>query len=75
MVECELKNGHQKDMCWQEIGLLAHDLLVILDAIASQYMWSLHDSESSLWQLIGNSDKLKKIIGYKHNLDLLIILH
>jgi hypothetical protein len=75
MVEGELENGHQKDMCWQELGLLAQDLLVILDVIVNHYMWSFHDSESSLWQLIGYSDKLKIIIGYKHNLDLLVTLH
>ena len=33
MLRSEPKNGHQKELCWKEIGLLGYILLTILDAI------------------------------------------
>ena len=56
MVGCESKNGHQKDMCWKEIGLYDHNLLnvlhVIFNIIGETYMIIQQLVESSHWQWI-----------------------
>ena len=35
MVRCGSKNGHQKDMCFKEIGLRAENILIILASIVN----------------------------------------
>ena len=79
MVSCESKDGHQKDMCWKEIGLLAQNLLAILDAIVNIIggpVWTLNDSENLHFDNENDmhmSSKKYEKSGYMHNLGLLIV--
>ena len=44
VLRCATKNGHhQKDMSLTEIGLLAHDMLIILDSIVNIIEGDLYD--------------------------------
>ena len=80
MVGWGSKNGHQKDICWKEIGLYVQNLLTILDVIVkriwkNQPIWSFIDLKNlpldNDYDTHRNSQNYEGS-GYGHDL---IILH
>ena len=82
MVRCGSKNRHQKDKCLEEIRLCVQNTLTIIGSIIDIVRGHLYDHLMStrISTLIENkvyhiNSKYYEENGYRHDLDLLVILH
>ena len=80
VVKCASKNRHQKGMCLKVIKLNAQYLLTNLGSILNIIGVYNHLMSTRIFTLIMSKEILRSSEnheenGYRHNLDLLIILH
>ena len=82
MARCGFKNGHRKNKCLIEIGVLAQNMLTILESIVNlkgeTYIIFQHEIEFSFLTLSKNIHTGSKHYNendHMHNLDLIIISH